>query len=151
MPRKKPPCDKDCFNCKYDTCINDTFSYYKPYSELSEEQKEYKRAYQRKLRDKARETGMCMTCYKRPATQGTRCYECYVKMRRYAEAVVAERHALDIIGKRRDAGLCCQCGSPPTPGQKLCEKHYQIAIQNATKARRAQALQKAKAIECAVI
>lgn len=119
-------CDKDCFNCKYDDCINDSvYSEKSLYKNRSEEAKAADRARQKRRRDKAREAGLCIICQKKMAEYGSKCYECYIRQKRHDKKKCTgerERWRLD--------GLCYYCGQPVIKGRKVCEKHYEFLKEN---------------------
>ena len=115
-------CDMDCFNCKFDDCIkDDVYSDKDRYCNRSEKQKQYQREYQKKKRDEARAKGLCIICRKLPATNGSKCLDCYLRQKRH------DREKYD--GKRDrwiEDGKCYFCGSEVVKGKKVCEKHYGI-------------------------
>ena len=114
-------CDHKCFSCTAQDCINDTvYSESNRYCNRSEKQKQYQRDYQKKRRDAARAKGVCIICQKSRATHGTKCYECYLRQKRYDRKKAGIREAW------REKGLCYFCGNPTLQGKKTCIRHYKI-------------------------
>ncbi|MCM1334945.1 MAG: hypothetical protein NC084_09815 [Bacteroides sp.] len=123
-------CDMDCFNCKYDDCINDTPPpKRKPYSKFSEESKQRCRERQNRYVAAAKAKGLCMRCRKRPITHWGLCVECYYKQKRYNAAQPKKRDNWQREGK------CFWCGRDPIPGKKVCEIHYEYLKKTAEHAR----------------
>lgn len=119
-------CDMDCFNCKFPDCIKeDVYPERERFCNRSEESKqkirEYQREYKKKKYDEARAKGLCGVCKKMPATHGVRCYECYLKQKKYDKKKNTGTRQM-----RHDLGLCYFCGAPPKEGFRVCEKHYSI-------------------------
>ena len=112
-------CDMDCFNCKFDDCIkDDVYSDKDRYCNRSEKQKQYQREYQKKKRDEARAKGLCIICRKLPATNGSKCLNCYLRQKRH------DREKYD--GKRdrwMEDGKCYFCGSEVVKGKKVIHGH----------------------------
>lgn len=76
--------------------------------------------------EKDKKNGICTRCRKRKADPGhTTCTFCRETMRR-AHAKMPERTG------RYEQGLCFFCDNPVKPGYKVCEKHYQQNVKNAT-------------------
>lgn len=76
--------------------------------------------------EKDKENGICTRCRKRKADPGhTTCTFCRETMRR-ARVKMPERTG------RYEQGLCFFCDNPVKPGYKVCEKHYQQNVKNAT-------------------
>ena len=122
-------CNMDCFNCKFDDCIkNDVYSESSRYCNRSEEYKQYQREYQKKKRDEAREKGYCIVCLKRPATNGAKCLECYLRQKRYDKSKCDGRRQMWI-----EEGRCYFCGGEVKEGKKVCEKHYRVLFENTKK------------------
>ena len=81
---------KDCFNCPYPDCINDTTKYYNP-----EYQKKYRKEHRneinelkRQFRARRKAPGLCVDCGK-PIAENSKshCIDCLLKYRkRSAEA-----------------------------------------------------------------
>ncbi len=119
-------CSHDCLHCAYDDCINDSvYSEKSLYKNRSEQARKNDRDRQKKARDKAREQGLCLVCRKKKAMRGVKCYECYIRQKRY------DKEKYD--GKReiwRQKGLCWYCGSEVIPGKKVCQKHYENLLRN---------------------
>lgn len=127
---KKVTCNRDCFNCIYDDCIVDirVYSEKSLYKNRSPEAQEKQRAIAKKKRDEARAKGFCIICRKRKATHGSKCYECYLRQKRYDKAKYDGRREY-----WREEGLCYFCGAPRMEGQKTCEKHYKILKESISK------------------
>ena len=64
--------------------------------------------------ERRRSEGRCLNCNE--ITLNTRCPECADKHRTSSREGMAKLHA-----KRREAGLCVQCGENPTEGAWRCE------------------------------
>ena len=126
---RKKICDGDCFNCKYDDCINAKIAestaraserkavYYATHEDYRERQKEWHRNNYAKLKA----AGICVRCRKKPAEYGVHCYECWLHQMRKAKNRYT--HDREIWASE---GRCYFCGEPVTPGKKTCEKHYKI-------------------------
>lgn len=119
-------CDMNCFECRFDDCVNgSTYSEKSLYKNRSEHARENARAYFKRARDKARESGLCTTCKKKPRKYGVMCYECYLRQKRYDRArSTGERQ----LWKEND--LCYYCGDPVVPGKRVCQKHYDILLKS---------------------
>lgn len=92
---------------------------------------ERKKQYRKRKRELCVAFGVCVMCFKRDATHGTMCIDCYIKDKR--------RHQLVSKGKapkelRAELGLCTLCGEPALEGYKLCEKHLEVSRRNLAKA-----------------
>ena len=127
---KKIICNRDCFNCKFDDCIADirVYSEKSLYKNRSPQAQANQRALAKKKRDEAKAQGICVICKKKKATRGVKCYECWLRQKRYDRA--------KYNGKRQywiDENLCYFCGAPRMAGQKVCEKHYKILNDNIMK------------------
>lgn len=121
----------DCFKCPYDDCINDHVRIFTP--EQLKRKKEYMREHKKKRRDEARANGICTECFKKEATHGVLCYECWLRQRKYDRTRMEKHH-----GKKefwRENGLCYLCGNPLMEGHKVCEKHYKMRMENFRKCR----------------
>lgn len=130
MAKKKIICDRDCFNCKCDDCIADirVYSEKSLYKNRSPQAQANQRALAKKKRDEAKAQGLCMICRKKKATHGVKCYECYLRQKRYDRAKCDGRRQYWL-----EEGLCYFCGAPRMAGQKVCEKHYKILKDNIMK------------------
>lgn len=115
-------CNHDCLNCIYDDCINDgIYSEKSLYKYRSEEAKQRQKDFQRRKRDEAREKGFCIICRQKPATHGAKCYDCYLRQKRYDKA--------KYNGDRKrwkEEGLCYFCGKPRVEGKNVCSQHLNI-------------------------
>ena len=116
-------CDMECFDCKYDDCIND----YVP-----KEAKEYKAAYYQKHKDEIvhnksklyqerKAAGICVICGKRKAVKNrVRCLDCLQRAKRQD---TAGRRRRGMLPKDHFDGVdwCRLCGKKkPVEGQQLC-------------------------------
>lgn len=130
MAKKKIICDRDCFNCKFDDCIADirVYSEKSLYKNRSPQAQANQRALAKKKRDEAKANGLCMVCRKRKATHGSKCYECYLRQKKYDKAKYHGRREF-----WREKGLCYFCGNNCIEGKKVCEKHYKFLFSNITK------------------
>ena len=75
-------CNRDCFNCIYDDCIEGELIPKKDgwYARLSEEKKAVISEQIRRKRQEARAKGLCNRCLKRPVVDGLAvCQECRIK------------------------------------------------------------------------
>lgn len=127
-------CDMDCFNCKYDDCINDkTYSEKSLYKYRSEASKQRQKEYMKKRRQMLKEKGLCTYCGKKKASQGVFCYECWLKQKKYSRRKTGERQY------RKESGLCFWCGKKPIPGKKVCEEHYSFLLANIRRCQNANA------------
>lgn len=118
-------CNMDCFNCKYDDCINDYVpkdysarraAYYQEHKkELSE--KSHNRYMERKA------AGLCVECGKKKAVENrTRCLECLLKNRRAANEK-NRRKGLQPRAHFDGVDWCRLCGkAKPVEGRTLCSK-----------------------------
>ena len=122
----KIKCKTDCFNCLFEDCINDsTYRESSLYKNRSEQAKKYQREYQKRRREKAKESGLCIVCCKKPATYGAKCYECMLRQKRHDKKKYDGTREL-----WKQEGRCYFCGATPVKGKKVCEKHYHILLQN---------------------
>lgn len=118
----------DCFNCPYPDCINDSFYDYK----LSDKQKARHNELALGRLEQRRANGICTYCGKIPADKGYKtCAECRRKLTRHAHAYCRtkkNRTAREIMD---GISLCKMCGKrPPIERKKLCEKCYEICVNN---------------------
>ncbi len=124
-------CDMDCFNCKYEDCIND---YVPVPHKISKEQQEKYNKRGRDLYHQRIENGYCGRCGKPLYLPHSHCYcyECYIKMQR-KYALSREKNAA-LKEYRRANGLCEFCDEPHLPNKKCCQRHYDAKINNLVKA-----------------
>ena len=111
-------CDRDCINCQKEYCTA-VYREGSRYCNRSEQAKQYQRDYQKRKRDEAKKLGLCIVCRKKPQTHGMKCYECYIRQKRY------DRKKYD--GRRqlwKHNGKCYFCGKDVIPGKKVCADHY---------------------------
>ena len=108
--------------------------------EREQRRKDYRREYQRKLREKQRAEGICIVCGKEKAVEGlVVCRTCKDKQRER----IRRQPKKNIRQEWGSQCKCVICGSEPlVKGKRLCEKCY-AAISNANK-RRARKAQEAK-------
>ena len=118
-------CNKDCLNCQREYCT-DVYRDSSRYCNRSEQAKQNNRDYQKRKRDSAREKGLCIICLKKPRKYGSKCYECYVRQKRYDKAKYD-----GIRGRWKEAGKCYFCGADVIPGKKTCQIHYERLTRNA--------------------
>lgn len=118
-------CDEDCDACPWEGCKK-VYRESSRYRFRSEEAKARQKELQKRKRNEAREKGYCIICRKRPATNGAKCYECYIRQKRYDQAKYDGRRML-----WKANGLCYMCGKPTLPNKRLCLAHYDVARQNA--------------------
>ena len=119
-------CNKKCLSCPLPDCsCNKVYSEKSLYKNRPEAQKQRMREYARKKRDEARSKGLCIICRKKAATHGTKCYECYLRQKRYDK-----RKNNHLREHWRENGLCWYCGSSAIQGKRTCQKHYQILKDN---------------------
>lgn len=102
---------------------------------LKNRKKDEYNAYQRKLSksiyQKRKESGICTRCGKRKATQGfTTCAMC----RERDNETRRIRKGTSERSDRESRGLCFFCNNPVKKGYKVCEYHYQINLNNLSKA-----------------
>lgn len=82
--------------------------------------------------------GMCIRCGKRKATEGmTTCALCRARDNETRIARVGTHDR----SERTENGICYFCDNPTKKGYKVCEKHYQMNIENAEKGRKTQEAQ----------
>ncbi len=73
------------------------------------------------------EQGICTRCGKRKADSGYKtCGICRAKKREYKRI----KYGKPIQSDRIEQGICYFCDNPVKIGYKVCEKHYQINLQN---------------------
>lgn len=118
-------CSHNCFNCKYQDCVNDDIYRTCKSQEAIEHRKNYQRMYAKRKRHEAKTKGLCVICQKKKATYGTKCYECYIRQKRYdLNKYNNDRETW------RQKGLCYFCGKQPVEGKKVCEAHYDVLLKN---------------------
>ena len=82
--------------------------------------------------------GMCTRCGKRKATEGmTTCALCRARDNETRIARVGTHDR----SERTENGTCYFCDNPVKKGYKVCEKHYQMNVENAEKGRKTQEAQ----------
>lgn len=114
--------EKSCVECRAKSA--ETMS--KIRSADVEKYNERQKAWRKARYEKDKENGICTRCRKRKADPGhTTCTFCRETMRR-ARVKMPERTG------RYEQGLCFFCDNPVKPGYKVCEKHYQQNVKNAT-------------------
>lgn len=118
-------CNLDCFNCSYPDCVReepdtDRFRWCNRPEKYKQEQLQKKKE-QYKTR---KEKGLCVHCGK-PATHGVKCYEHYIKAKRYNES-----HRSSKQETWKYLGKCYFCGRDVLPGKKSCAEHYEILRKN---------------------
>lgn len=110
--------ETDCFNCKYDYCIN-VGNYKKRTPEQAKRDSERRKA----KRAERIKSGLCIYCGKRSCSPGYKtCIECRIKMRSYKED---ENRRKGILPKALLDGVerCQKCGRHrPVNGYKLCKR-----------------------------
>lgn len=117
-------CNKDCANCQKEYCT-DVYREGSRYCNRSEQAKQKQKAYQKQKRDEAREKGFCIICRKKPKVYGSKCYECYIRQKRYDQR--------KNTGARKfwqEQGKCYFCGGEVVPNKKVCSKHYIACSKN---------------------
>lgn len=130
-------CNKDCFNCVHDDCINDRVVSYEPAAK-------YRRTHREELMKKSREkraerkaAGICMRCGARPAVKGkTVCIDCLIQVRNND---TKRRRRNGALPKQMLDGtnLCTLCGKKePMKGHKVCEDCLPILQENMAHARK---------------
>lgn len=120
-------CNHDCFNCPFPDCVNNYVDT-RRYSDRSEVYKAYDRARQKARREAAKAAGLCIICQKRPAAQGAKCLDCYLRQKRYDRAKWTRTDREEWKAAER----CYFCGAERLPGQKVCRRHYRILTANIT-------------------
>ena len=127
---------KMCYHC-WEVAYNARQKRKKP---MTDEQRQ--KVYQRNTAKRRQnlENGLCWYCGKRKVLDGRReCIDCYTKRKRRAALIYAETKAKNaaIREERLKNHLCTKCGEPAKDGYKVCERHYQISIQNQKRAKEA--------------
>ena len=121
---KNMSCNRNCINCQKEYCTK-VYRDSSRYCNRSEEAKQHNRDYQKKKRDEAKKQGLCIVCRKKSKSHGAKCYECYLRQKRY------DRQKYDGRRQRwKDNGKCYFCGKDVVPGKKVCADHYQRLIRN---------------------
>lgn len=110
--------EKDCFNCKYDWCIN--VGQHKVVTP-DQAKKYYER--RKQLKEERYERGLCVRCGLRNHLPGFRtCYECKERNRR--QKMQRDRQNGAVLRDLMDGvDLCTMCGrETPVQGFKLCRE-----------------------------
>lgn len=127
-------CNKDCFNCLYDDCINDDFE---PYN--SERHKRYYNNHKEQIAERRRKrieerknAGLCVYCGKRKISQNSTCgcIDCIQKGKR---KITNMRRSKGILpkGSSEYTGMCGICGNfEKLKGHKVCEKCLETCRKN---------------------
>lgn len=101
----------------------------------SDESKKRHKEWLKRRRDLLYAFGVCVTCGKHDAVEGShQCKLCLCKAR---ERQAKKRIELGMVPRdsyTRD-GICYFCGEPVVPGKKTCEKHYEALKANMLHAR----------------
>ena len=136
--KNKIICNGDCFNCKYDDCINDKWieaeakkiEYMINYRETHEAYRKHQAEHKKEIYAKRKAAGLCVKCGKLPAKYGVFCYECKLYMRKYDRRKIKQREKR---GREFWAsnGKCFFCGEPVINGKKVCERHYELCCKSA--------------------
>lgn len=94
----------------------------------------------KKLRDRRKENGECTKCGKKlsPILDGKNKIKCK-KCRAYHKNYMAKRRSQIEKGsmtkeERINIGMCLYCSSRAIEGKKLCKEHYNVALNNLSKA-----------------
>lgn len=123
--KKKQVCNMNCLNCIYPDCINNSVNNFEYQREWRKTHPEYlKRELERK-KQKYRELkskGICTMCRKRPATHGTKCYDCTIWTRKYNRDYYWKHHKPQIV---KDPTECKFCRDKALPGRKVCAVHLE--------------------------
>lgn len=83
--------------------------------------------------------GICTRCGKRKATEGmTTCTLCRAKNNETRRI----RNGTSDRSERTKNGICYFCDNPVKKGYKVCEKHYQMNVENAAKGRKTEEAKK---------
>lgn len=118
-------CDMDCFNCKYDDCINDNVT--ECYADLPFEEKEKIQKRNRTRYHELKERGICVKCGKLPAKEGiTLCESCAHKRSKREKRKRAENQQISKRDLWREQRKCYFCGGECVQGKKVCTKHYEM-------------------------
>lgn len=124
-------CDMDCFNCKFDDCIND---YVRPMHVITTESERISNRQSRAKRyKKLRAAGLCVDCGKPVNGSNAKCYECRLKANRKNRQAYRAKHPVprDFF---KTTG-CYFCGDKCVEGKKVCARHLYICQKNAQNAR----------------
>ena len=115
----------DCFNCKYDDCINDNVP--ECYADLPFEEKEKIQKRNRTRYHELKERGICVKCGKLPAKEGiTLCESCAHKRSKREKRKRAENQQISKRDLWREQRKCYFCGGECVQGKKVCTKHYEM-------------------------
>lgn len=114
-------CNKDCFNCLYPDCVLKEYNTDRQrWCNRSEEYRKQQLEKKKEQYDSRKAAGLCVHCGKK-ATHGVRCYEHYLRNRRYNH---------EHRGTKRDTWQylrkCYFCGKDVVPGKKTCAEHYRL-------------------------
>lgn len=99
----------------------------------SERKKELRRALQRALYAKRKSAGVCPYCGRKRYPGQMICYECYIKRMRKNRKKCMEHETLRAEAEGKYGDICQKCLEPALPGKRLCQKHYEIILDNCTK------------------
>lgn len=124
-------CTKEqCFNCKYDDCINECVTHRKS----SKEQIERSAKRRRNLKNERMSIGLCVNCGNKKPEEGYKmCTECkrYFRLRKEESnrrRGILPRELLDGVER------CAKCGKyVPVSGYKLCERCLKSSIEHLEK------------------
>ncbi len=115
--------EKNCPECRAKFANAATRAREKNRDEWNERQK----IIQRNIYSKRKDQGVCTRCGKRKAdSRHKTCEMCRAKLREYKRI----KYGTGSRFERVEHGLCYFCGNPVKKGYKVCEKHYQINLQN---------------------
>lgn len=91
------------------------------------QKKNDRRAYNKKLREERKAAGLCIDCGK-PQCKASICFciDCKIKNQRRNEKKKNKRS----VEFRLINGLCKKCGNEPLYKGKLCERCYNVSMQN---------------------
>lgn len=139
--RKKPalPGKVLCEDCKQQSCKRAARNYKSQDARRSQSDR-----VKAKIR-KYRESGRCLICGRPIYGKHPLCMEHFLAARAYNhrryEERMREKREGDAIFTKWFHGFgvekCLYCDNPTQPGKKLCKKHYDIAVKNIQKAKRA--------------
>ena len=130
-----------CIECKEKACKKAKSRYNK-----SQDVKDHQLARVKKRIAQCKKAGRCLICGKPVYDGHTLCMEHYLAARRknherYEQKMQEKReHDARRAAELRDvynAEKCLYCDNYTIPGKKLCSKHYNIAVKNIQKAKRA--------------
>lgn len=114
--------EKSCIDCRAKSAKATAKKRTADVKKYNEQQKVWRKA----RYEKDKENGICTHCRKRKADPGYRtCTYCREIMRN-ARIKMPKRT------DRYEQRLCFFCDNPVKPGYKVCEKHYQQNVKNAT-------------------